>query len=63
MLGADHPMEAHRWDSRGVAYMGGRADAKEGVASFLERRQPAFSMSPSKEMPPWFPWWRERSFE
>jgi enoyl-CoA hydratase/carnithine racemase len=38
MLGADHPMEAHKIDSRGVFARGRQADAKEGVVSFLEKR-------------------------
>ena len=35
MLGASHPMEAHRLDSKAMNYMGGRADSREGIASFL----------------------------
>ncbi|MBI5087498.1 MAG: crotonase/enoyl-CoA hydratase family protein, partial [Actinobacteria bacterium] len=31
MLGADHPMEAHRVDSRGIASRGRSGDAREGV--------------------------------
>ena len=38
MLGAAHPMEAHRADSRGIALRGPSADAREGVESFLEKR-------------------------
>ncbi|MCO4836027.1 MAG: crotonase/enoyl-CoA hydratase family protein, partial [Acidimicrobiaceae bacterium] len=37
MLDVGHPMEAHKIDSRGVQYMGGSADAREGVESFLEK--------------------------
>lgn len=36
MAGADHPMEAHKIDSRGIFARGSSADVKEGVASFLE---------------------------
>ena len=43
MLGAAHPMDAHRIDSRAVWLSGGSADAKEGVMSFLEKREPVFS--------------------
>ncbi|MDG1970907.1 MAG: crotonase/enoyl-CoA hydratase family protein, partial [Paracoccaceae bacterium] len=35
MLGADHPMEAHKIDSRGIAQLGISPDVKEGVESFL----------------------------
>ena len=62
MLGADHPMEAHRIDSRGVQYMGASADAKEGVESFLEKRPPAYALKPSQDLPDYFPWWDEPEF-
>ena len=62
MLGADHPMEAHKIDSRGVRAMGASADAKEGVASFLEKRPASFTLSPSRDLPEFFPWWEEREF-
>jgi enoyl-CoA hydratase/carnithine racemase len=42
MLGAEHPMIAHRADSRGMLYRGQSADAAEGVQSFLEKRPPDF---------------------
>ena len=42
MAGADHPMEAHMLDSRGMRALGAAPDAKEGVASFLEKREPTF---------------------
>ena len=63
MLGADHPMEAHKIDSRGIAQTGRGADAKEGVKSFLEKRLANFTMKPSEDMPAFYPWWREREFE
>lgn len=63
MLGASHPMEAHRADSRGIAAMGRSADAREGIASFLEKRRPAFSMSVSRELPDIFPGWHPPPFE
>ncbi len=62
MLGADHPMEAHKVDSRGVFHLGQGADAHEGVVSFLEKRPAEFSMKVSEDMPEFFPWWEQRHF-
>ena len=63
MLGADHPMEAHKVDSRGIFHLGRGADAHEGVASFLEKRPADFTMKTSEDLPEFFPWWDERHFE
>ncbi len=63
MLGADHPMEAHRLDSAGVYAMGRTPDGYEGVKSFLEKRPPEFPMKVSSDMPAYFPWWTPREFE
>ncbi|OYY76102.1 MAG: enoyl-CoA hydratase [Sphingomonas sp. 28-62-20] len=51
MLGAGHPMEAHRIDSRGVWVRGGSADAKEGVTSFLEKRDAVFEDKVTEQWP------------
>ena len=63
MLGADHPMEAHKVDSRGIFHLGRGADAHEGVVSFLEKRPADFTMKTSEDLPEFFPWWDERHFE
>jgi enoyl-CoA hydratase/carnithine racemase len=63
MLGADHPMEAHKIDSRSIYARGAAADAKEGVTAFLEKRPARFTNTVSQEMPPFFPWWEERQYK
>jgi len=63
MLGADHPMEAHKVDSRAIYYAGRSSDAREGITSFLEKRAPNFTARPSIDMPAFYPWWKERTFE
>ena len=63
MLGADHPMEAHKVDSRAIFSMGLSPDAQEGVSAFLEKRPAQFPMRPSKDIPAFYPWWSERSFK
>ena len=63
MLGEDHPMEAHKVDSRAIYYTGKSADASEGIRSFLEKRPAKFADKPSTDMPAFYPWWKERPFE
>jgi len=55
MLGASHPMEAHRVDSRGILARGRSEDSREGVVSFLEKRAPHFPNTVSADMPDIFP--------
>jgi enoyl-CoA hydratase/carnithine racemase len=62
MLGADHPMEAHRIDSRGIFTRGQSKDVREGVMAFLEKRPAAFTETVSRDMPDWFPWWEARPY-
>lgn len=51
----EHPLEAHKVDSLAIYYQS-LADGKEGVASFLEKREPIFKQKAS-EMPEFYPWW------
>ena len=62
MLGASHPMDAHRVDSRGIADRGSSPDAREGVESFLEKRPASFPLRVSDGMPDFYPWWEEPEF-
>ncbi len=55
MLAADHPMEAHRVDSRAILQRGRSADAREGVESFLEKRPAVFPDKVSDGLPDIFP--------
>jgi enoyl-CoA hydratase/carnithine racemase len=62
-LGMADPMEAHRVDSRGILSRGRSLDVAEGVQSFLDKRPARFVDSVSKDMPDYFPWWREVPYE
>ena len=62
MLGADHPMAAHRIDSRGILARGRSADVREGVTAFLEKRPARFTDTVSSDMPAFYPWWTEPQY-
>ena len=62
MLGADHPMQAHRVDSRAINSRGASDDAREGVMSFLEKRPAAFPVKVSDGLPEVFPDWQDPQF-
>ncbi|HZT67218.1 MAG TPA: crotonase/enoyl-CoA hydratase family protein [Acidimicrobiales bacterium] len=62
MLGASHPMEAHRVDSRGIRVRGASDDAREGVAAFLEKREAVFPLRVSADLPDIFPDWSPPEF-
>ncbi|MEL6830634.1 MAG: crotonase/enoyl-CoA hydratase family protein [Pseudomonadota bacterium] len=63
MLGASHPMEAHIVDSAAIYSRGQTDDAREGVMSFLEKRQPVYPVQVSDGMPKFFPWWDDPEFK
>ena len=63
MLGARHPMEAHRADSEAIFDLGRKADAREGVMAFLEKRPPAWNLSPTRDLPATYPWWDNPTYE
>ena len=63
MLGADHPMEAHRLDSRGMYARGLSEDMREGVLGFLQKRAAKFPGKVSTGMPSFFPWWKARKYD
>jgi enoyl-CoA hydratase/carnithine racemase len=63
MLGAEHPMLAHRADSRGMFSRGQSTDAVEGITAFLEKRPASFPDRVSDGLPEIMPWWSEPEYE
>ena len=63
MACAEHPMAAHRVDSRAIQSRGQSADAREGVSAFLEKRSPVYPNKVSADMPDFYPWWDEPEFK
>jgi enoyl-CoA hydratase/carnithine racemase len=62
MAGADHPMEAHKVDSRAIQSRGASADTKEGVSAFLEKRPAVYPNTVSNDLPDIWPEWKARAF-
>lgn len=56
MLGAPHPMDAHRVESAALQHTKASADSVEGIAAFLEKRAPVWPDRLSDRMPDWYPW-------
>lgn len=63
LASSDHPMEAHKIDSRAIYRLSRGKDAQEGIASFLEKRPPAYPGKVSEDMPDFYPWWDARPYE
>lgn len=63
LMNTDHPMEAHKIDSRAIYRLSRGKDAKEGIASFLEKRAPQYPGTVSEDMPDFYPWWDERPYK
>lgn len=62
-LVAEHPMAAHRVDSPGVLATGAGADAREGITAFFEKRAPRWRQQVPGDLPDWFPWWDQPTFD
>lgn len=62
LMNADHPMEAHKIDSRAIYRLSRGGDAQEGIASFLEKRRAMYPDKVSQDMPDFYPWWGERPY-
>lgn len=58
----DHPMDAHRAESRGMVLRGAAGDAREGVMAFLEKRPAAFGDRVSDGLPDVFGDWVEPTY-
>lgn len=59
---AAHPMEAHKVDSKAIYRRSRSQDAKEGIASFLEKRTPNYPDKVSGDMPDFYPWWDDPEY-
>ncbi|WP_324261252.1 crotonase/enoyl-CoA hydratase family protein [Altererythrobacter sp. H2] len=62
LAATEHPMMAHWIDSRSIYRLSRSADAKEGIASFLEKRAPVYPDTVSGDMPDFYPWWDEPGY-
>lgn len=62
MVAVSHPMTAHEFESRALQHRGQSADAREGIASFLEKRNASYPDQVTRNMPDFFDWCSEPPF-
>jgi enoyl-CoA hydratase/carnithine racemase len=62
MAGVEHPMMAHRLDSRAIQSRGQSEDAREGIGAFLDKREPVWPNKVSQDLPGFFDWRSEPPF-
>src|SRR5215217_920763 len=58
MLAGGDPAAAHERDSEALHFLGSSDDVREGVTSFLEKRDAAFPLRVSRDMPPFYARWQ-----
>jgi len=58
MLADGSPAKAHAIDSEALHFLGASDDVREGVESFLDKREPAFPLRVSRDMPEFYERWR-----
>jgi enoyl-CoA hydratase/carnithine racemase len=58
MLADGSPEKSHELGSEALHFLGASDDVREGVVSFLEKREPAFPLRVSRDMPDFYARWR-----
>ena len=58
MLAGGDPVAAHEADSEALHFLGGSDDVREGVSAFLEKRDAAFPLRVSRDLPPFYARWQ-----
>ena len=58
ILADGRPAKAHEFDSEALHFLGASDDVREGVVSFLEKREADFPMRVSRDMPDFYERWR-----